>query len=361
MLPAFPAAAFVAGLLLALLPAAMATAGAQPTGPATLRLVVHHSELRRDGPGLLLRDIRRGAADVLAVRDTLLAARPDVALLLGFDYDLDLLALSAFQALLADAGHSMPHRFAARPNRGMATGLDMDGDGRTGTPDDAQGWGRFAGAGGMAMLSRLPIRQGDVRDHSDFLWRDLPGAMLPQQGGRPFPSAEVFAIQRLASTGYWLVPVALPDGGAITLMAWHAGPPAFGGPQGRNRLRNHDENQFWRLLLDGALPMPPPAPPFVVMGNANLDPARGDGIPGAIRRLLAHPALQDPRPAGRRADGPVDTATAHFPRGPGALRGSYILPDAVLRVMDAGLIWPPEPARHALVWVDIALPGAAPE
>lgn len=345
------------------LPAAAPRAQMAGQAAQSLRLAVYHTELRRDGPGLLLRDIRQRAPDVLAVRDTLAVARPDVVLLLGFDYDLDGLALAAFAALLAEAGHPMTHRFAPLPNRGMATGLDLDGDGRTGTPDDAQGWGRFAGAGGMAILSRQPIRHNAVRDHSDFLWRDLPGALLPSHDGRPFPSAAVFDIQRLASTGYWLVPVALPGGGEIMLMSWHAGPPAFGGPHGRNRLRNHDENIFWVHLLDGRLPMPPPEPPFVLMGNANLGPERGDGMHGAMHRLLAHPALQDPSPTGRRPGGEPaapDTATAHFPRGPGALRGSYILPDAGLHVLDSGLIWPPEPARHALVWADIALPGAAP-
>ena len=75
-------------------------------------------------------------------------------LLLDLDYDLDGLALAAFADLLTAAGLALPHRIALRPNTGMATGLDMDGDGRFGTLDDAQGWGRFAGAGGMAMLSR---------------------------------------------------------------------------------------------------------------------------------------------------------------------------------------------------------------
>ncbi len=346
----------LAAALLPVAAIALTASAPPPPAPGSLRLAVHHSELRRDGPGLLLRDIRRGEDDVLAVRDRLVAARPDILLLLGFDYDLDLLALTEFQALLAQGGHEMAHRFAARPNRGMATGLDLTGDGRTGTPDDAQGWGRFAGASGMAVLSRLPIDTQSARDHSDFLWRDLPDALLPVQGGQPFPSAEVFEIQRLASTGYWLVPIALPGGRALTLMAWHAGPPAFGGPHERNRRRNHNENLFWLHLLDGALPMPPPTPPFVLIGNSNLDPARGEGMHQAMRRLLDHPALQDPRPRGRRGDGPESTATAHFPRGPGAMRGSYILPSAGLGVLDAGLLWPPEPARHALVWVDIALP-----
>ncbi|WP_245243109.1 endonuclease/exonuclease/phosphatase family protein [Pararhodobacter sp. SW119] len=321
-----------------------------------MRLAVLNSGLGRDGPGLLLRDIRRDAPDVLAVRDLIAAARPDVLLLLRIDYDLDGVALGAFAERLAEAGHPMPHRFAIRPNSGLATGLDLDGDGRLGTPDDAQGYGRFAGAGGMAILSRLPFDDAGVRDHSGFLWRDLPGALLPEHQGRNFPSEEVFAIQRLSSTGHWQVPIVTPAGTRLSLLAWHAGPPVFGGPHARNRRRNHDETAFWHHLLDDALPMPPPDRPFVVIGNANLDPSVGDGIHAAIRNLLAHPALQDPAPTGTRpgADG-ADRTTAYWPRGPGAMRVSYILPSRDLQVLDSGTIWPDE-GRHALVWVDIALP-----
>jgi len=318
---------------------------------------VYHTDLGRDGPGLLLRDIRRAAPDILAARDVIVTARPDVLLLLRFDYDLDAVALAAFAQLLADAGHPMPHRFAQRPNSGMATGRDMDGDGRTGTPDDAQGYGRFAGAGGMAILSRYPIETAGVQDYSTFLWRDLPDALLPRRDGAPFPSDAVFDLQRLASTGHWQVPVLLPDGKRLVLLTWHAGPPVFGGPLGRNRRRNHDETAFWTHLLNGDLPFAPPPGPFVLLGNSNLDPRGGDGIASAMQSLLAHHALQDPQPSGTRP-GSTDasTATAFWPRGPGALRTSYLLPDSSLTVLNAGLIWPPAPARHALVWTDIALP-----
>jgi hypothetical protein len=317
---------------------------------------VLHTGLSRDGPGLLLRDIRRGEADVLAVRDLIAAARPDVLLLLRFDYDLEGVALAAFAERLAEAGHAMPYRFALRPNSGWATRLDLDGDGRSGTPDDAQGFGRFAGAGGKAILSRLPIDSAGVRDHSRFLWRDLPDALIPERDGEPFPSAAVFAVQRLSSTGHWEVPVATGSGERLRLLTWHAGPPAFGGPEQRNRRRNHDETVFWSRLLDGALPIEPPEEPFVLMGNSNLDPERGDGIHTAMQDLLAHPALQDPRPTGRRpgTDAP-DTATAYWLRGPGAMRVGYILPSAGLEIRDAGLVWP-EDRGHALVWVEIALP-----
>ena len=112
------------------------------------------------------------------------------------------------------------------------------------------------------------------------------------QGGQPFPNAAVFDIQRLASTGAWEIGVTAP-GQRLTVMTWHAGPPAFGGAQARNRLRNAAENDFWRLRLDGALG-PAPQTPFVLLGDANLDPARGDGDGAVISRLLAHPSLQDP-------------------------------------------------------------------
>jgi hypothetical protein len=280
-----------------------------------------------------------------------------VLLLLRFDYDLDGMALAAFAERLAEAGHAMPHRFALRPNSGWATGLDLDGDGRSGTPDDAQGFGRFAGAGGKAILSRLPIDRSAVRDHSGFLWRDLPEALIPTDEGAPYPSAEVFEVQRLSSTGHWEVPVITDSAQRLTLLTWHAGPPVFGGAHHRNLRRNHDETAFWLHLLDGNLPLQPPESPFAVMGNANLDPNAGDGMHVAIKMLLAHPSLQDPEPRGTRPGAAeAGTETAYWPRGPGTMRVSYILPSADLHVLDSGVVWREDGASHALVWVDIALP-----
>ncbi|MCB1410166.1 MAG: endonuclease/exonuclease/phosphatase family protein [Rhodobacteraceae bacterium] len=328
---------------------------ALPAQADTLRIALFHTDLGRDGPGLLLRDIRQRTPDVLAARDAIVAARPDVLLLLDLDYDLDGLALAAFADLLTAAGLALPHRIALRPNTGMATGLDMDGDGRFGTLDDAQGWGRFAGAGGMAMLSRLPIRADTLIDHSALLWRDLPDARLPRVDGALFPSDAVFAEQRLSSTNHWEVAIDTPSG-LLHLMAWHAGPPAFGGPHDRNRLRNGDETAFWRRRLDGAFGPAPPTP-FVLLGGANLDPDQGDGDHDQIRALLQHPALLDPAPrAAAPPPGVPPTATAHWPDGPGALRVDYLLPSEGLQVRDSGLVWPQGTAHHALVWVSIAWP-----
>lgn len=339
--------------------------------------------MTRRGPGLLLRDIL-GARDaqVAAVVEVIAHLAPDVLLLSRVDWDHDLIALNALADRLQQAGAAYPHRLAFRPNTGLQTGLDLDGDGRLGTPDDAQGYGGFAGAGGMALLSRLPLLDQEARDFSDFLWRDLPGSLIPRRDGAPFPSAEAHDVARLSSTGHWDVPLALPGGGRLHLLAYHAGPPAFGGPEQRNLRRNHDETRFWTLLLDGDLPMPPPPAPFVLLGDANLDPEDGDGMQAAIRELLAHPALQDPQPrsaggvaaatgprnAAHRGDPALDTAHWTRPEAPGNLRVVYALPSAGLEVVAAGVFWPaPEDplhplvagdaaSRHRPVWVDLRLP-----
>ena len=362
-----------------LMAGALALVAAPAVARGALRLATYNAALTRRGPGLLLRDTLTGAdPQVEAAADVVAATGADVLLLTAIDWDHDLRALGAFAERLAARGLDYPHRFARRPNTGWQTGRDMVGDGRVGTADDAQGYGAFSGVRGMALLSRFPVEAEATRDFSAFLWRDLPGARLPHRDGRPYPSDAVFAEQRLSTTGHWDVPVRMPSGAVLHVLAWYASPPVFGGPEGRNRLRNHDETRFWTLFLDGALPMSPPEGPFVVMGDANLDPHDGDGLHGAIRDLLAHPAVQDPEPRspGARAAAPPDrmgdpalhTVQWDGPRQPGNLRVDYVLPSAGLRVLDAGVVWPlptdplaaavAKASRHRPVWVDIADPGA---
>lgn len=303
--------------------------------------------LARPGPGLLLRDIRRDAEPRLdAITAALAKVAPDVLLVHGVDHDHDLITLATLRDRIARDGPHYPHLFALRPNSGWPTGLDMDGDGRRGGPGDAQGYGAFSGQGGMALLSRFPIATEAARDWSALLWRDLPGALLPEADGRPFPSEEAQAVQRLSSVGHWAVPVETPAG-RLTILAFHAAPPVFDGPEDRNGRRNADEIVLWRHILDGRFGAAP-APPFVIAGVANLDPGRGEGRHDAIRALLADPRLQDPLP-GR--------ATARWPQT-GPLRVSYLLPSADLTVVGAGV----HPASrddltgpHRLVWVDLAL------
>lgn len=337
---------------------------AGPAGAETLRIATWNASLDRAGPGLLVKDLAEGTdPQTAAVVRVLAALDADVVLLTSVDYDRDGVALTLLADRLAAAGAEYPHRFALRPNTGMQTGFDIDGNGRTGDARDAQGFGLFSGNAGMAILSRLPIDAQAARDFSGFLWRDLPGGLATDP-------PELAAIQRLATTGFWDVPVETASG-PLHLLAWHATPPVFDGPEDRNGHRNHDEAAFWRLFLDGKLPMAPPEAPFVLLGDGNLDPADGDGLREGIAALLAHPALHDPLPAGQagRTDpgqsGDAALDTVLYP-DLGGLRLDYVLTSAGLGVAGAGVLWPapgnplsPDLAaasRHFPVWVDVTLP-----
>ncbi|WP_378941383.1 endonuclease/exonuclease/phosphatase family protein [Paracoccus sp. R86501] len=312
-----------------------------------LRLATWDPGLSRKGPGLLLRDIGKGDPQVLAAAQVIAATAPDVILLTGFDWDLEGRALTAFQGVLADQGHAMPHSFAPQGNRGLQVGLDLDGNGRLGEARDAQGYGDFTGSAGLAILSRQPI--GAVTDYTPTLWRDMAGNSMPD--------SDHANVQRLSSSSHWDVQV-----GPLHLLAMAATPPAF---EPRNIARNHDEAIFWLAHLPDA--------PFAIIGNLNVDPQDGDGDPSSLRALLK--VTQDSQPrgawqppqdgpnAGQKGDPAFDTA--EYSRPPGNLRLDYILPAQGLTVTGSGVLWPApgDPLAEAvatashrrLVWLDLNL------
>lgn len=299
--------------------------------------------------------------------------RPDILVLQEIDWDAQGATLTALADRIAHHGHRLDHLFTLQPNAGLRTGLDHDGDGRTTGWRDAQGFGRFTGAGGLAVLSRFPLLDDQIHDFSGLLWADLPDANLPYVDGELFPNAELYKVQRLSSVAHWSVAVDTPDG-PLHLLTWHATPPVFDGPEDRNGRRNADELRLWQLYLDGALQVPPPDGPVIVLGDSNLDPADGAGLRHAMSLLLDHPRLQatNPKSAGGRAAADANQTgdpaldTADWPDdAPGNLRVSYILPSRDFRVLDSGVFWPaPDTdgaalaeaaSRHRLVWVDLEL------
>lgn len=305
----------------------------------TLRIATYHAEFSRDGPGLLLRDLKAG--DMAEAISDIVTVAPDVLLLTDFDYDLTGAALAALQERLATAGHAMPHSFARLTNAGRPSGADLDGDGRLGEAEDALGFGMFSGQGGMALLAVLPFIDSEAEDFSALLWRDLDGSLLDDG----IPGANILP---LASDGHWRVPVALPSGGQLALLAFHAQTPVFDGPEDRNGRRNRDQIRFWadqvRLTPE----------PFILFGNANLDPNGGEGRRMAIRDLLDHPELQDPQP--RSAAGALATVDWPDPEL-GDLRVSYVLPSAGTIPSNSGVHWPDRQGgpAHKLVWVDVEI------
>lgn len=319
-----------------------AHAGANP-----IRVALFHTELERKAPGLLFRDIGKGSADILAAARRVANAQADVAVLLGVDFDVHNLALWRFSDRVFElGGPDYPHAFSTRPNTGMPSGMDLDGDGRTGTPRDAQGYGRFSGQGGMGILSRFPIIDTDFEDYSASLWAEFDWADLPRDAEGLFPSQETYDYQRLSTTGHWVVPIAIDENNTLRLGAFHASPPAFDGPEDRNGKRNADEIRFWAHYLDRT----PPEKDPVIIGDANLDPVRGDGHHSAIGTLLAHPGLIDPFP-----ENPPTVDWSEI--GLGQRRTDYILPPLQWQVIDQGILWPEDQhddeSRHAVVWVDL--------
>lgn len=300
-----------------------------------------------------MRDLLRAEAEDIA--DTvarLVEIAPDVLILQNIDYDHEAVALGLFQQALADAGLELPHQFAAQPNAGLTTGFDLNRNGYFGDAEDSQGFGKFTGQGGIALLSRLPIRTDLARDFSSVLWRDLPDGTPPAD----YYTSEELDVLRLFSVAAWDVPISTSSG-ELRMLMFHATPPVFDGPEDRNGLRNADQLRFWQKYLDGWSPEGHSNPPenlFVLAGDFNNDLAGGEGLKPALSALLDHPRLQDPLATS------AATVLWDFEGGPGALRVDYVLPSAALKVLAAGTGrmggHGQVGSRHAPIWVDIELP-----
>ncbi len=424
----------VAILIVVALAGSVTTASARPSDPPPdrtepVRIATFNASLNRAEDGQLVEDLADAHDDdrdrqVRAVAEIIQRVRPDILLINEFDFDADGEAAQLFQDTFLSVGWNgadpitYPHVFQAPSNTGIPTGFDLDNNGEVITevsprPDafvyagDAQGFGEFPGQFGMLVLSQHPIEADAARTFQQFLWKDMPGALLPDDPDTPEPadwySAEELDVLRLSSKSHWDVPVATP-GGTVHLLAAHPTPPVFDGPEDRNGRRNHDEIRFW---ADYVHPDPgratyvyddqgergglAPGERFVVVGDYNADPNDGDGIPGAANQLLDTPGVFDPEPtstggvwaAGQgepneehETDPALDTADfaeADFD-GPGNLRVDYVLPSRGLPVRDAGVFWPAEGERffrltgpgfppvssdHRLVWVDVKVTAPA--
>ncbi len=384
---ALPALAAVAAL------AVPAAAAAAPRDG--VRFATFTASLNRAAEGELQADLATGDdSQAQNAAETIQRVRPDVVLINEFDFDEGGVALDRFAENYLEVGQRgaapirYPYRFTAESNTGIPTGLDLNDDGTVGGGDDAFGFGVFPGQYGMAVYSRYPIAEEDIRTFQRFRWKDMPGNLLPTG----FYDAAEQEVLRLSSKSHWDIPIEL-GGRTVHLLASHPTPPTFDGPEDRNGRRNHDEIRFWadyvrpvrgRYIYDdagvrGALR---PGARFVIAGDQNADPEDGDSYDDAIWQLLDHPRIQDPLPtspggpeqaalqggANLEHEGDPAYDTADFSdRAPGNLRADYVLPSRRLRVRDAGVFWPrsddplfrlvgtfPFPTSdHRLVWVDV--------
>ena len=117
-----------------------------------------------------------------------------------------------------------------------------------GDPDAAFGFGFFPGQFGMAVFSQHPIDDDPIRTFQLFLWKDMPGALLPDDpataGEADWCSPDELEVFRLSSKSHWDVPIRI-ENKTVHFLVSHPTPPVFDGPEDRNGTRNHDEIRFW--------------------------------------------------------------------------------------------------------------------
>ena len=367
-----------------------------------VRVATWNVSLYRAGPGQLAAELEAGSEQAEKIARVLAKVRPDVLLLNEIDHEPDDRAVRLLiDRYLTPAGLRFPHHFAGPVNTGVPTGVDLDRDGvATTTPGtrgyggDCRGYGVYPGQYGMALLSRFPL--GRARTFRELLWRDVPGAVLPDDPATPAPadwySPAALAVLPLSSKSHWDVPVEVGIG--LHVLASHPTPPVFDGPEDRNGLRNAAEIALWTSYISGEGWMVDDqgargglgAAPFVVLGDLNNDLYDGDGRHAAIAALLDHPRVQ--RRLAPASPGGLQQAIAQggsnpTHRGPpqadtldldneaiGNLRLDYVLPSQELQVVEQGVFWPraddpdfalvglsPFPiSDHRLVWVDVRVP-----
>jgi hypothetical protein len=394
-------------LLIAMLiaPAALAKDGK----PTPVRFATFNASLNRNNAGQLGAELAApGSPQPDVIAEIIQRARPDVLLINEFDYDPA--ALADFQTNYLSVAHGSaapivyPYTYIAPSNTGIYSGFDYDNSGAAGdfVPNDSYGFGFFPGQFGMAVLSMYPIDYDSVRTFQFFKWKDMPGALLPDDPNTPEPAdwyspgPELDSF-RLSSKSHWDVPIQI-GGKTVHFLTSHPTPPVFDGPEDRNGTRNYDEIRFWADYVtpgrsgyiyddQGNYGGIKPGELFVIAGDQNSDPLDGDSIPGAIQQLIEHPLVNTKvTPSSQGAveqsvlqGGANDTHlsdpafdTADFSDfAPGNLRADYVLPRKTLQITDAGVFWPqssdplfplvgtfPFPSSdHRLVWVDMKVPS----
>lgn len=412
--------------LAAVLAAALLVPSAIAAKSATVvRFATFNASLNRNLAGEALEHLSSpGNAQADAVAEIIQRIRPDVLLINEFDYYAGGRLANAFQKNYLKKPHNgaaaihYPFTFVAPSNTGITSGFDLNNNGvYDDTPgdfaygDDSFGFGEFEGKFGMAVFSKYPIDFRSIRTFQHFLWKDMPGALLPDDSTTPAPkdwySPAELDVFRLSSKSHWDVPIRV-GGDIVHFLVSHPTPPVFDGLEDRNGTRNNDEIRLWADYITGGATASyiyddagtsgglAAGESFVIAGDQNSDPLDGDSIDGSIQQLLDHPlvntdftpssnggpyfaAAQGLMNVGQLSDPKYDTADfcdfRAFPpcSGPGNLRADYVLPSSDLSIEDGAVFWPtptepffsltgtgvnfPVPSSdHRAVWIDVSIP-----
>ena len=395
-----------------------------------IRVATFNASLNRDTVDLLPADLATTTnVQAKKVAEILQRVRPDVVLINEFDVDptsnaFRVLSLNRFHGnYLAVSQNGLaplnyPYRYAAISNTGVRTGAtsaadgDFDNNGTVVTTysdtatkaekdlygNDCFGFGWFPGQYSFAVYSRFPIQTSAIRSFRTFLWKDMPGHVMPPG----YYSASEQNVFRLSSKNHVDLPIEVKPGQVFHLLASHPTPPAFDSTEDRNGRRNHDEIRLWKEYLGhapflyddagvfGGLSSANGEQRFVILGDMNADPLDGDSFDAAIKQLRNHPLVNstpNPGSAGGAEQGALlgganandigahANDTSYFSPGTGNLRVDHVLPSkAGFAVTDSGVFWPAstdplysvlfltasytqtnQVTDHRLVWMDLTL------
>lgn len=394
--------------------------------PATVRFATYNASLNRTtGTGLftdLTNPAGTGAQQVKRVAEVIQRVRPDVLLVNEFDWSTTVNAQGKTSADLfhdnflavgqnvsgqgVQAPLNYPYRYTARVNTGFspsdanengiitqgeiaAFAVDFDNNGQsvttTGTDlygNDCYGFGWFPGQYGMVVYSKFPIQTAKVRTFRNFLWKDMPGALLPDNSSTPPPadwySPAELNVFRLSSKSHWDVPIDLGSGNVVHFLCAHPTPPVFDAAEDRNGKRNHDEIRFWADYIDparanyhkddlGVTGGLRAGDRFVIAGDHNADPVAGDSVANAARLFTQHRLINNTVVPTAAALGKTNdpTDTGDFAED---LRVDYVLPSVAgfhVTAGSGGVFWPvapnpltalvsgASPSDHRMVWMDM--------
>lgn len=370
--------------------------------PAQVRVATYNASLNRAAEGQLFTDLSlpssQGAAQVKRIAEIIQRNAPDLLLVNEFDYDprtdgqgrtvLDLFH-DNFLAVSQNGRPPLhyPYRFTAPSNTGEHSGMDFNNAGGIVTTpgtdaygDDCYGFGWFPGQYGMVVYSKFPIVTSSVRTFRNFLWKNMPGALLPDDASTPLQPKDWYStaelnVFRLSSKSHWDLPLDLGGGHLMHFLVGHPTPPVFDGSEDRNGKRNHDEIRFWADYVDskratyhkddaGVTAGLPANARFIIAGDHNADPSRGDSVAGAAQQFTSHPLINNSVVPSAAAYGHNTTNTADF--FPTDLRVDYVLPSkSGFALLNSAVFWPVAPhpqaslvtnanaSDHRLVWVDV--------
>lgn len=287
-----------------------------------------------------------------------------------------------------------------------AVAVDFNKDGDSLDPEDRYGFGNYNGQYCMAIFSKYPIDEANIRTFQEFKWADMPDHLVPpavdSEGnvtdGNWYTDEEM-TVFRLSSKTHIDLPVNV-NGTFVHVLASHPTPPTFDGNEDRNGIRNFDEIRLWADYIDptshylyadqtgSATEVTlEENTRFVILGDENASGKEGDAYTKdgvrAIEQLTLSP-LVNPNLHEDSTTFQVPTSVAGTDNTPSsiyssthtagwAMRADYVLPSAYgLNVAQSGVFWPRETddlyylvtavdaadiesSDHRMVWVDLEI------